>query len=187
MNTNTVFILAVLIGIVAFIVGLYNSLITLKNQTKNAQSQIKVQLKRRHDLIPNLIETAKGYMAHEAGVLEKLTQARTLAMQAGKGAKATAQNENMLTGALNHLFAVAENYPDLKANQNFLALQEELSSTENKISFARQFYNDCVMKYNTKKELFPYNIFVGIFNLENFELFELDNPSEAEVVKVNFN
>ena len=172
--------------ICVIIAGMYNKLVVLKNRVKNAHSQINVQLKRRHDLIPNLVETTKGYMAHEKTVLENVVKARNLALEAKDNAKAQAQFENQLSGALKTLFAVAENYPDLKANQNFLALQEELVSTENKIGFARQFYNDSVMQYNTQKEVFPYNIFVGMFNFEKFELFELENPNEAEVVKVKF-
>jgi len=179
----------VLIGVVviiAGIIGIYNSLIGLKNQVKNAYAQIKVQLKRRHDLIPNLVEVVKKYASHEEGVLTKVVQARSLAGNISSDAKVQAQNENALSATLKSLFAVAENYPDLKANQNFMQLSEELVSTENKVSFARQFYNDSVMQYNIKKETFPSNIIAGMFNFENFELFELDSPEEAKAVKVNF-
>lgn len=178
------------LGVVALIalivIVIYNSLISLKNQVKNAYSQIEVQLKRRHDLIPNLIETVKGYMAHEANTLENITKARNLAMNISSDPKVQAQHENMLSGALKSLFALSENYPDLKASQNFLALQEELSSTENKISFARQFYNDSVMSYNTKKEVFPNNIIVGMFNFPDFSMFEIQDSNQREVVKVQF-
>ena len=175
-----------LLIIVLSIIGIYNSLIGLKNQVKNAYSQIKVQLKRRHDLIPNLVEVVKKYASHEETVLTKVVEARNLACNVSSDAKVQAQNENALSGTLKTLFAVAENYPDLKANQNFMQLHEELVSTENKVAFARQFYNDSVMQYNTKKETFPNNIIAGMFNFEAFELFELDNPAEAEAVKVNF-
>lgn len=168
------------------LVGIYNGLVVLKNQVKNAYAQIEVQLKRRHDLIPNLIETVKGYMAHEAQTLENVTKARVAAINMSSDAKVQAQNESALSGAIKSLFAVCENYPDLKASQNFLALQEELATTENKISFARQFYNDAVMSYNNKKEVFPNNLVVGMFNFPEFAMFEITNASEREVVKVNF-
>lgn len=182
-------IIVVSIGVfivLASVIGIYNSLISLKNQVKNAYSQIKVQLKRRHDLIPNLVEVVKKYASHEETVLTKVVEARNMASKVSSDAKIQAQNENILSGTLKTLFAVAENYPDLKANQNFMQLHEELVSTENKVSFARQFYNDTVMQYNNKKETFPNNIIAGIFNFENFEMFELDNPNEAQAVKVNF-
>ena len=161
-------------------------MISLKNQVKNAYSQIKVQLKRRHDLIPNLVEVVKKYASHEETVLTKVVEARNIASKVSSDAKVQAQNENILSGTLKTLFAVAENYPDLKANQNFMQLNEELVSTENKVSFSRQAYNDSVMQYNIKKETFPNNIIAGIFNFETFELFELDNPNEAQAVKVSF-
>ena len=181
----------ILLAIIVFVgilplIAIYNSLITNKNQVKNAYAQIKVQLKRRHDLIPNLVEVVKKYASHEETVLTKVIEARSMAGNISSNAKVQAQNENALTGTLKTLFAVAENYPDLKANQNFMQLHEELVSTENKVSFARQFYNDAVMQYNNKKETFPNNIVAGIFNFENFEMFELDNPEEAQAVKVNF-
>ena len=168
------------------IIGIYNGLIVLKNQVKNAYAQIEVQLKRRHDLIPNLIETVKGYMAHEKQTLENVVKARNIAINISPDAKIQAGHENALSGALKSLFALSESYPDLKANTNFLALQEELTSTENKIAFARQFYNDSVMQYNTKKEVFPNNMIVGIFNFENFSMFEIENSKERENVKVSF-
>ncbi len=173
--------------IVAVVVAIYNSLIVLKNQVKNAYAQIEVQLKRRHDLIPNLVETVKGYMEHESQTLENVVKARQIAMNMTPDAKMQAVSENVLSGALKSLFAVAENYPDLKANQNFLALQEELVSTENKIAYARQFYNDAVMGYNTKKEMFPNNIIVSMFSFPEYSMFEIDNKEEREVVKVSFN
>lgn len=179
-------LLAVAVILILAVVGIYNSLVVSKNQVKNAYSQIEVQLKRRHDLIPNLIETVKGYMAHEANTLENITKARNLAMNISSDPKVQAEHENALSGALKSLFALSENYPDLKASENFLALQEELSATENKISFARQFYNDSVMTYMTKKEIFPNNLIVNMFNFPDFSMFEIENKSEREVVKVNF-
>ncbi|MCX7013716.1 MAG: LemA family protein [Candidatus Sumerlaeota bacterium] len=175
-----VVIVLILIGIV-----IYNGLVNLRNQTKNAWSQIDVQLKRRYDLIPNLVETAKGYIAHERQTLEAVTKARQMAIDA-QGVKAQAAAENMLTSTLRSLFAVAENYPDLKANQNMLALQEELTSTENKISFARQFYNDSAMRYNTKRETFPSNIVASVFSFAAVEFFEVEDAVERKVVKVQF-
>lgn len=179
----TVVAIIVILGIIC----LYNSLIVLKNQVKNAYSQIEVQLKRRHDLIPNLIETVKGYMAHEAKTLEVVVNARNIAAKISPDVKMQSQNENILSGALKSLFAVSESYPDLKANQNFLNLQEELTSTENKIGFARQFYNDTVMNYNIKKEAFPNNLIAGLFNLPDYAMFEIANPSEKSTIKVDFN
>lgn len=172
------------IVILAFVV-IYNGLVRLKKQVENAWSQIDVQLKRRHDLIPNLVETAKGYMTHEKETLENITKARNLATGA-KGAGEAAQAEGQLSQALSSFFVVVENYPDLKANQNFLSLQEELSSTENKISFARQFYNDCVMRYNTKTEVIPSNIIAGIANFKPAEFFEIEDEQERSAPKVDF-
>ena len=179
-----------------FVVGQYNQLVTLRNRFKNAFSQIDVQLKRRYDLIPNLVETAKGYLQHESKTLEAVTQARNIAQTATGRAAANpgdpqvmrelAGAEAGLTGALGRLMAVAEAYPDLKANQNMLQLTEELTSTENKVSFARQAYNDSVMAYNTKRELFPTNIIAGIFNFAAAELFQVENPAEREAPKVSF-
>jgi LemA protein len=178
-------VLAILVVAVLFVIGIYNSLIRLRNQVKNAWSQIDVQLKRRHDLIPNLIETAKGYMKHERNTLDSVTQARSRAVGAGSvGDKASA--EGALSGALGKFMLVVENYPDLKANTNFLALQEELTSTENKIGFARQSYNDQVLFFNNKIQMFPSNIIAGMFNFKAGEFFELEDTAEREVPKVSF-
>ena len=175
----------VVLGIIFF--GVYNSLVRLRNQVRNSWSQIDVQLKRRHDLIPNLIETVKGYMKHERETLEAVTKARTSAVEAsGKGVGQQAKAEGALSEMLTRFFAVAENYPDLKANQNFLALQEELTSTENKISFARQFYNDGVMNLNNKVQMFPSNMVAGMTGFKVGEFFELEAPAEREAPKVSF-
>jgi len=175
----------VVLGVIFF--GIYNSLVGLRNQVRNSWSQIDVQLKRRHDLIPNLVETAKGYMGHERQTLEAVTKARTSAVEAsGSGVGQQAKAEGELSGILTRFFAVAENYPDLKANQNFLALQEELTSTENKISFARQFYNDGVMHLNNKVQMFPSNMVAGMTGFKVGEFFELEAPAEREVPKVSF-
>jgi len=182
----TLIIVLVLIGVVIlFVVSMYNSLVKLRNQVKNAWSQIDVQLKRRHDLIPNLIETVKGYMTHERDTLENITKARSQAVQAeGVGDKAKAEGE--LTRALGKFNLVVENYPDLKANQNFLALQEELTSTENKISFSRQSYNDQVLFFNNKIQMFPSNVIAGMFNFKQEEFFEIQDEAERAVPKVDF-
>ena len=166
-------------------IGVYNGLVGLRNQVRNAWAQIEVQLKRRHDLIPNLVETVKGYAAHEKTTLENVIKARNMAMSAG-GVADKAQAENMLTGALKSLFALAESYPDLKANQNFLALQEELTSTENKVAFSRQHYNDSVMIYNTKIQSIPANIVAGIGGFKQEQMFEIQDAAEREVPKVSF-
>ena len=177
--------LGLIVVLVFMIIGMYNSLIQLRNQVKNAWSQIDVQLKRRHDLIPNLVETAKGYMVHERQTLENITAARSRAMQAGSvGDKARAEGE--LSGVMSKFFLVVENYPDLKANQNFLALQEELTSTENKIAFSRQAYNDQVLFYNNKIQMFPSNILAGMFNFQQSEYFQVENQAERDVPKVSF-
>jgi len=193
--------LLVLLGLIAllvvFIISSYNRLVLLRNRFKNAFAQIDVQLKRRYDLIPNLVETAKGYMSHERETLEAVIQARNQAAAAGKAA---AQNpadgkamaglvgaEGALTGALGRLFALSEAYPDLKANQNMMQLTEELTSTENKISFARQAYNDAVTVYNTGRETFPTNIVAGMFSFTSATLFEIENEAEKEAPKVSFN
>lgn len=181
----------IVIGVVVFlilvVVVIYNSLVRVRNQMKNAWSQIDVQLKRRHDLIPNLIETVKGYMTHERETMEAVTNARNLAQGAvGAGVGAQSKAEGELSGALSRLLAVAENYPDLKANQNFLALQEELASTENKIAFSRQFYNDSVLKVNNKIQMFPSNIVASITGFKVGEFFEIEVPAEREVPKVSF-
>ena len=188
-------VLWVLLGVLGVLVVLaiffyftiFNSLVGLRNQVKNSWSQIDVQLKRRHDLIPNLIETVKGYAAHERQTLEAVTQARNLAVGAvGKGVGEQAKAEGGLSGALSRLLAVAEQYPNLKANENFLALQEELSSTENKISFARQFYNDSVLQLNNKVQMFPSNMIAGVAGFKAGEFFQVETPAEKEVPKVSF-
>jgi LemA protein len=173
-----------LVVILLWVIGVYNALVRLRNEVKNAWSQIDVQLKRRHDLIPNLIETVKGYMTHERDTLENITKARAGAM-AAQGVKETAQAENMLSQALGGLRVAVEAYPDLKANTNFLQLQEELTSTENKISFARQFFNDQVLGFNNKIEMFPSNIIAGMFNFKKEDFFEIEE-SEKAVPKVSF-
>lgn len=172
-------------GVILIAVGIYNSLVTLRNRCENAWSQVDVQLRRRYDLIPNLVETVKGYAKHEREVFEKVTQARSQAIGA-KTVGEQGQAENMLTGALKSLFAVSENYPDLKANQNFLMLQEELAGTEGKIAYARQFYNDNVMKFNMKQQVFPSNVIAGMFGFKLREYFEIEEPAAREPVKVSF-
>jgi LemA protein len=178
-------LLGIIVLVVIWLVGMYNSLVGLRNQVKNAWAQIDVQLKRRHDLIPNLVETAKGYMQHERGTLESVTNARSKAMGADSvGDKAKAEGE--LSGAISRFMLVVENYPDLKANQNFLALQEELTSTENKIAFSRQAYNDQVLFYNNKIQMFPSSIIAGMFNFQQSDFFELEDKGDREVPKVDF-
>jgi LemA protein len=184
--SSSLIILAVIILIFFILIGMYNSLVRFRNQVKNAWSQIDVQLKRRHDLIPNLIETVKGYMVHERETLENITKARSNAIGA-QGVGNISKAENELTQAVGKLSIAFENYPDLKANQNFLALQEELSSTENKISFSRQNYNDQVLSYNNKIQMFPSNIIANLFNFKESEFFEIENKAEREVPKVSFN
>jgi LemA protein len=186
--------LAALIGIYAM--GVYNGLVKLRNMFKNAFSQIDVQLKRRHDLIPNLVETAKAYMAHESGTLEAVIAARNGAESARQAAAANPGDaaalqklgaaEAGLGGVLGRLFAVSEAYPDLKANQNMMQLTEELTTTENKVAFSRQAYNDSVLAYNNKREVFPNNIFAGIFGFSVAALFEIESPVEREAPKVQF-
>lgn len=179
-------IFIVIIVIIGFyFVGLYNSLIGLRNRVKNAWAQIDVQLKRRHDLIPNLIETVKGYMTYEKQLMENITKFRSQAM-ASSTVGEKAQTEGLLSGALGQLKVAVENYPDLKANQNYLALQEELTSTENKISFARQAYNDQVLFFNNKIQMFPSNIVAGMFGFKLEEFFEIEDKTEKEVPKVSF-
>ncbi|OHB75170.1 MAG: hypothetical protein A2Z34_01855 [Planctomycetes bacterium RBG_16_59_8] len=179
----------ILIGVVVLIVlwafAAYNGLIRLRNEAENSWAQIDVQLKRRHDLIPNLVETAKGYMKHERETLENVTKARNLAVGV-KGIGETGKVESALSGALANLFAVAENYPDLKANQNFLALQEELTSTENKIAFSRQYYNDTVMRFNTRIETVPTNIIANMGHFTKKEFFVLEDKAQREAPKVSF-
>ena len=199
MGTALIVLLVLVGGLVLlalFAIGEYNGLVTLRNRYKNAYAQIDVQLKRRYDLIPNLVETAKGYIKHERETLEAVIAARNSAYNAGNQAAANpgdpqamknlAGAESGLSGALGRLFAVAEAYPDLKANQNMMQLSEELTSTENKISFARQAYNDSVMAYNTKREVFPTSIIAGMFNFAGAELFQVENPGEKEAPKVSF-
>jgi LemA protein len=189
-------LLVVVIGLIAFIVGVYNKLVTMRNRYKNAYAQIDVQLKRRYDLIPNLVETAKGYIKHERETLEAVTAARNIAYAASKAAAANpgdasamknlASAETGLGGTLSRLMMVSEQYPDLKANQNMMQLTEELTSTENKISFARQAYNDSVMTYNTDREVFPSNLIAGMFNFAAAELFVMDKPEQKDAPKVSF-
>ncbi len=181
--------LIIFLGLLALVViagiAIYNGLVRLRNQVKNAWSQIDVQLKRRHDLIPNLVETAKGYVKHERETLDSVTNARNLAAGA-QGAAEASQAETQLEGALSRFFLVVEAYPDLKANQNFLALQEELTSTENKIGFARQFYNDQVLGLNNKIQMFPSNILAGMFGFREEAFFEVEDAAERETPQVKF-
>jgi LemA protein len=178
-------VLAVAVGVIFWVIGTYNGLVRLRNQLDNAWAQIDVQLKRRYDLIPNLVETVKGYAKHERETFERVTQARNIAMSA-KTVAERAEAENVLTGALKSLFAVAEAYPELKANQNFLRLQEELTSTENKIAFSRQFYNDSVMQFNTRIETVPVNVIANMFNFRRRDFFEVRAGAEREAPKVAF-
>jgi LemA protein len=190
------FFALVAIFLVVFIIAAYNSLVTLRNRYKNAYSQIDVQLKRRYDLIPNLVETAKGYLSHERGTLEAVIAARNAAATANTRAaqnpgdtsvmKELSSAESALSGVMGRLFALAEAYPDLKANTTMLSLMEELTSTENKVSFARQAYNDSVMAYNTRREVFPTNLIAGPFNFGPAELFVIDKPEQKEAPKVSF-
>ena len=193
-------VVAVLVGLVLIVlsmgVGIYNKLVTLRNRYKNAFAQIDVQLKRRYDLIPNLVETAKGYIKHERETLEAVTKARNIAYVASQTAasnpgdasslKNLSAAESGLGSALSRLMVVSEQYPDLKANQNMMQLTEELTSTENKISFARQAYNDSVMTYNTDREVFPANVLAGMFNFAPAELFVIDKPEQKDAPKVSF-
>jgi LemA protein len=190
------FFALVAVLLVVFIIGAYNSLVTLRNRYKNAYSQIDVQLKRRYDLIPNLVETAKGYLAHERGTLEAVIAARNVAVDANTRAaqnpgdtsamKEISSAESALSGVMGRLFALAESYPDLKANTTMLNLMEELTSTENKVSFARQAYNDSVMAYNTRREVFPTNLIAGPFNFGPAELFVIEKPEQKDAPKVSF-
>jgi LemA protein len=178
-------LLAVVAVVAIWVIGIYNGLVRLKNQVKNAWSQIDVQLKRRHDLIPNLVETVKGYAGHEKSTLENVVQARSKAVSA-QGVEAQARAEGELSSALGRLMVVVEQYPDLKANQNFLALQEELSSTENRISFSRQHYNDSVMTYNTRIQSFPQNVLAGMFGFGDEAFFEVEEAAQREAPQVKF-
>lgn len=189
-------LLALLFFLVLFVIGAYNKLVTLRNRFKNAYAQIDVQLKRRYDLIPNLVETAKGYIKHERGTLEAVIAARNAASSANARAAANPADpeamkqliaaEGTLSGTLGRLFALAEAYPDLKANQTMMRLMEELTSTENKVSFARQAYNDAVMAYNTQREVFPTNLIAGMFNFGPAELFVVEKAEQREAPKVQF-
>jgi len=179
-----VILIVVIVLIAIYVISAYNRLVILRNRIENAWSQIDVQLKRRTDLIPNLVETVKGYASHEKEVFQKVTEARSALVRA-EGVRDQAEANNMLTGALKTLFAVAENYPELKANQNFMMLQEELSGTESKIAYARQFYNDTVLKYDNMRERFPSNIIANMFNFAEREYFSVDE-GEREPVKVSF-
>ncbi len=177
--------LIILAAVILFVIIIYNRLITLRNSVKNNWARANTQLQRRYDLIPNLVETVKGYMAHEKDVLESVTKARTAFLDANT-IQETAEAENMMAGALKSLFAVSENYPQLQASQNFLMLQEELAGTENKVSYARQSYNNAVMDYNTAIEKFPANLIAGTFNFQQQEFFEVENEEVRKAVKVSF-
>ena len=179
-----IFIIVILL--VIFVISIYNSLVTLRQRVKNAWSQIEVQLQRRFDLIPNLVETVKGYMGHESEVLTKIAELRTSWANA-KTVTEKSKLDTQLSESLKTIMAVSESYPDLKANQNFTELQQELANTENKISYSRQFYNDTVTKYNTKLQLFPSNIIAGMFNFTTETLFEVDSAEARKNVKVDFN
>ena len=189
-------LLVVVVGLAGFVIGVYNKLVTMRNRYKNAYAQIDVQLKRRYDLIPNLVEIAKGYIKHERETLENVTKARNIAYVASQAAAANPGDsgamknlvsaESGLAGTLSRLMMVSEQYPDLKANQNMMQLTEELTSTENKISFARQAYNDSVMVYNTDREVFPSNLVAGMFNFSAAELFVVDKPEQKDAPKVSF-
>ena len=197
MGTGGWIVLAIIVAVAIWAIMIYNGLVTLRNRFKNAFSQIDVQLKRRYDLIPNLVETAKGYLKHERETLEAVIKARNQAISASQAAAANPGNpadmqqlgqaEGALSGVLGRLFALAEAYPDLKANQNMLAIQEELASTENKVAFARQAFNDAVMEYNTKRESFPDTIVAGMFGFAAAELLQAtESGEERKAPKVSF-
>ena len=195
MNTLLI-LLGIIVAVAVYAVSLYNRLVSLRNRVKNAFSQIDVQLTRRHDLIPNLVEAVKGYMAHERGTLEDVINARNAAVTGLKAAAADPTNpeamktlsgaETQLSGALGRLFALAEAYPDLKANENMMHFQEELSTTENKVAFARQAFNDAVMNFNNAVESFPSSVVAGMFNFAQAEFLEIEAPEKREVPKVSF-
>ena len=176
----TIILIAVAVLVALYVIVTYNGLVRLRNRIQNAWAQIDVQLRRRYDLIPNLVETVKGYAKHERDTLEAVTEARANAISA-QGPVEQARAENMISGALKSLFAVSEAYPDLKANQNFLSLQEELTGTEGRISYARQFYNDAVLRLNTKIQSFPSNILAGMFGFKEHEYFETDDTTRGPV------
>jgi LemA protein len=197
LGIGLVVLVVVILGLVLFAISVYNSLVQLRNHYKNSFAQIDVQLRRRYDLIPNLVETVKGYMAHERQTLEAVIQARNAAAAAGQRVAANPADgeaigelnraEAQLTGSLGRLFALAEAYPDLKANTTMMNLQEELASTENKISFARQAFNDAVTAYNNRRETFPANLFAGLFGFSEAKLLEaVDSPQQREAPKVSF-
>ena len=191
---GVLFVIVLVLGL--WVTGIYNSLVALRNRFKNAFAQIDVQLKRRYDLIPNLVETAKGYLKHERETLEAVIKARNIALAASQSAAANPADANAvrglvtaetgLAGALSRLMVVSEQYPDLKANQNMMQLTEEMTSTENKIAFARQAFNDSVMTYNTTRDTFPNVIFAGMFGFQTAELFKIDDPTERNAPKVSF-
>ncbi|MHB1253293.1 MAG: LemA family protein [Candidatus Humimicrobiaceae bacterium] len=180
-----ILIIVIFVVIVIIFIGLYNSIVSLRNKVDNAWSQIDVQLRKRFDLIPNLVETVKGYAAHERETLEKVIEARQMGVNASS-VKDQAQADNMITGTLKSLFAVAENYPNLKADAHFTKLMEELQGIESNIAFARQFYNDMVMQFNTKIQTFPGNIFAGMFNFKIRDYFLIEDSIAREPVKVQF-
>lgn len=191
-----VVVVVALLAVAGSIIGIYNHLVTQRNRTKNAYAQIDVQLKRRYDLIPNLVETAKGYLTHERETLEAVIAARATAINAnqkassdpadGSAIQGVSSAEGVLQGALGRLLAVVESYPDLKANQNMMQLTEELTSTENKVAFARQAYNDAVLGYNTARDTFPNNVLANFFGFQPAQLFEVTDPGERQAPKVSF-
>ena len=185
MGTTTLIVLAVIAAVAFAVIGIYNSLVTLKNKVDEGWADIDTQLKRRYDLIPNMVETVKGYAKHEKSTFEEVTKARNMAMKA-TNPEEKAQAENMLTGALKTLFAVAENYPELKANQNFLDLQATLKEIEEHIQLSRRYYNATVRDFNTKIEVFPNNVIAPMFGFNKREYFEIERPEERENVKVSF-
>ena len=196
MSLGTMIFLAIIVGLVFYLIAIYNGLVAARNRFKNAFAQIDVQLQRRYDLIPNLVESTKAYIKHERETLEAVIQARNMAQAAAKTAAAHPEDggavaalgtaETALTGVLGRFFALAEAYPDLKANQTIQQLMEELSSTENKVAFARQFFNDAVMSYNTMREQFPNNMIAGPFNFRGAKLLEIETPEAKKAVKVSF-
>jgi LemA protein len=177
--------LIIIVAAALIAIGMYNRLVTLRNRCDNAWSQVDVQLRRRYDLIPNLVETVKGYAKHESTVFQNVTQARAAAVNA-QTVKDQSQAENVLAGTLKSLFAVAENYPELKANQNFLMLQEELAGTESKVAYSRQFYNDNVMKFNMSQQVFPSSVIANMFNFKQRDYFQIEEQVARGPVKVSF-